>query len=290
VTFASAALMALLAQALPPEPSPHVFEVSVERIRVDVLVTRGGQPVRGLTAADFELRDCGVVQQLQPVLSEAEPVDTLLVLDRSGSVSGSRLAALREAASAFLDQLRGGERAALLAFSAEVALAQPLTAELQRVRAAVDRGAAGGSTSLRDAIYASLRLSEPGARRTVVVVFSDGVDTASWLRPAQVVSAARRCDATVYGVLAGDPDERDDSVLREVSRATGGRLFESRRLPELRTRFLEVLEDVRNRYVLSYAPQGVERGGWHPLSVRLKRGRGEVLARPGYWRQLASQP
>ncbi len=278
-------VLAVLLQA----PPPPVFPVAVERARVEVRVTRGGAPVRGLTADDFELRDGGVLQQLEPILRDQTPVDTVLVLDRSGTVSGAKLAALREAALAYLDQLHPGERAALVAFAAEVVVAHPLTGELQEVRAAVDRGAAGGSTALCDAVYAALRLPEPTGRRTAVVVFSDGLENASWLRAAQVVEAAHRSDAIVYGVLAGEPEERDLSVLRQVTRATGGRLFETRRLPDLRARFLEVLEDIRSRYVLSYTPRGVAGGGWHPLSVRLRHSRGDVLARPGYW-STATEP
>jgi len=277
------AVLTLLLQAGPSE-APPVFPVGVERTRVEVLVTRGGQPVRGLSAADFELRDSGIEQELEPVLHEDTPVDTVLVLDRSLTVDGAKLAALREAASAYLDDLRPGERAALISFSAEVALAQPLSSDLQRVRAAVERGPAGGSTALVDAVYAGLRLHEPSGRRTALLVFTDGLENSSWLRPQQLLEAARRSDAIVYGVLAGQPEERDPTLLRELARATGGRVFESRSLAELRSRFLEVLEDIRNRYVLSYTPQGTERGGWHPLSVRLKRGKAEVLARPGYWR------
>jgi len=277
-------VLALLLRAGPEQAPPPVFSVGVERTRVEVLVTRGGQPVRGLGAADFELTDSGVVQQLEPVLHEDTPVDTVLVLDRSLTVEGKKLAMLREAASAYLDALHPGERAALISFSAEVALAQALSSDLPRVRAAVERGPAGGATALVDAIYAGLRLHEPSGRRTALLVFTDGLENASWLRPQQVVEAARRSDAIVYGVLAGQPEERDPTLLRELARTTGGRVFESRSLSELRSRFLEVLADVRNRYVLSYTPEGVERGGWHPLAVRLRRSKGDVLARPGYWR------
>jgi hypothetical protein len=69
--------------------------------------------------------------------------------------------------------------------------------------------------------------------------------------------------------------------------ATGGRLFEAASERDLRARFLDVLEDIRARYVLSYVPAAVDVAGWHALEVRLKRGKGEVLARPGYWRSAA---
>jgi VWFA-related protein len=139
-----------------------------------------------------------------------------------------------------------------------------------------------------DAVYSALRLREPGERRTAIVVFSDGVENLSWLSASDVVEAASRSNVIVYGVAVrgkGDPKER---FLGDVVRATGGRLFEASSERDLRARFLDVLGDIRARYVLSYAPAGTGSAGWHTLAVRLRRGKGEVLARPGYWRYATS--
>ena len=134
-----------------------------------------------------------------------------------------------------------------------------------------------------DAVYAALRATDPGPRRTAVLVFSDGLDSLSWLGAEEGVEAARRTGAIVYGVTARTEDSRPPPFLRDVTRATGGRLFEAADTAELRARFLDVLEDIRNRYVFRYAPSR-HTPGWHSLEVKLKRGRGDVLARPGYWR------
>ena len=274
----AATLLAAAVQA------PPVFRAEVGVVRVEVLVTRGGSPVGGLTAADFELRDEGVVQDLESILEEQAPVDAVLVLDASGSVSGSKLDSLRAAAGAFLDGLRSGEEGAVLAFNQEVQLLQSLTADLGGVRAALDRVSPRGNTALVDAVYAALRLRELGDRRTAVVVFSDGIDNLSWLSASDVKEAARRSNATVYGVTVraqGDPKE---TFLRDIARATGGRVFEASSEHDLRARFLDVLSDIRSRYVLRYVPRSPGSPGWHGLEVRLRNGKGDLLARPGYWR------
>jgi hypothetical protein len=116
------------------------------------------------------------------------------------------------------------------------------------------------------------------------VVFSDGIDNMSWLAPSEVVEAASHSEAIVYGVAARGRDDRKEPFLRDVVRATGGQLFEASSERDLRARFLDVLGDIRARYVLSYTPGGVDTAGWHALEVRLKRAKGDVLARPGYWR------
>ena len=274
---------ALLSAATTPQPPP-VFRAEVDLVRVEVLVTWKGAPVRGLTAADFTFRDEGRLQQLEPVLEEEAPLDAVLVLDMSGSVRGPKLGALKDAARAFLDGLRDGERAALLAFREEVHLLEPLTPELARVRRALDGASSRGSTALRDAVYAGLRLREPGPRRTALVVFSDGLDNISWLGAAEVVEAASRSEAIVYGVAVRERSEPREPFLRDVVQATGGRLFEAESERDLRARFLDILSDIRSRYVLSYAPRGADAAGWHALDVRLRRAKGDVLARPGYWR------
>jgi len=276
-------LAATLLAASAPQ-APPVFRAEVDVVRVEVLVTRGGAPVRGLGAADFEVRDDGRLQTLDPILEEETPVDAILVLDLSASVKGPKLDALKAAGRAFLDGLHEGEQAALLAFHQEVQLLEPLTADIGAVRRALDQASPRGSTALADAVYSALRLREPGERRTAIVVFSDGIDNLSWLSASDVVEAASRSNAIVYGVAVRGKGDQKVPFLGDVVRATGGRLFEASSERDLRERFLDVLGDIRSRYVLSYSPAGTGAAGWHTLAVRLKRGKGDVLARPGYWR------
>jgi Ca-activated chloride channel family protein len=225
---------------------------------------------------------------LEPVLEERAPVDAVLALDMSGSVQGPKLDALRSAAGDFLNGLRAGESAALLAFREEIQLLEPFTPDLARLHRALANARPGGSTALCDAVYAALRLREPGPRRTAIVVFSDGLDNLSWLTAPQVVAAASRSDAVVYAVAVRDQGERESSFLRDVVRATGGRLFDVTSEQDITARFQDVLADIRSRYVLSYAVDAADAPGWHAVDVKLKRGKGDVLARPGYWRYAAA--
>lgn len=279
-------LLAVSLLAAAAAQAPPVFRAEAGVVRVEVLVTRGGSPVRGLAAADFELRDDGVLQDLEPLSEEQTLVDAVLVLDASGSVSGRKLASLQAAAAAFLDGLRSGEQAALLAFNHEIQLLQRPTTEIAAVRRALDRVAPRGNTALVDALYAALRIRELGERRTAIVVFSDGIDTLSWLSAADVLEAARRSNAIVYGVTVREKGDQKEPFLGDAARATGGRLFAASNDRDLRARFLEVLEDIRSRYVLRYVPRPPGSSGWHAVDVRLRSGKGNVLARPGYWRTI----
>jgi hypothetical protein len=99
-----------------------------------------------------------------------------------------------------------------------------------------------------------------------------------------VVEAAARTQGVVYGVGVRQKKDAPPVFLQDVARATGGRYFEALSDRELNRRFLDVLTDIRSRYVLSFTPAAASAPGFHELTVRLKRAKGNVLARKGYWR------
>jgi len=271
----------LWAGTVAPRGQTPTFSSRVEAVRVDVLVTQDGRPVRGLRQADFAIEDNGVPQQVDLVSSEQLPLNVILTLDMSSSVAGEPLEHLRHAGRAVLDGLRTGDRSALITFSHVVALGAPLTADVGLVRRALDSSEAIGSTSLVDASYAGMVLGESDAGRSLVLVFSDGLDSASWLSSDEVLDIAKRSDAVVYGVSAGRSPKSD--FLADLSETTGGKLFKVESTSNLSAVFLSVLDEFRNRYLVSYSPRGVAPDGWHQLTVRVKGRSATVKARPGYF-------
>ncbi len=256
------------------------FSSRVEAVRVDMLVTDGGKPVRGLRAADFEVLDNGVRQTVDFVSAEQLPLNVVFTFDLSGSIVGERLSNLREASHAVVDGLKADDQAALVTFDNAVLVGPGLTRDVRLVKAAIDRAEPTGNTSLIDASFAGLMLAEADVGRALVIVFSDGVDTASWLGPKAVLDVAKRSDAVVYAVSAGL--NRRAEFLGDLTGQTGGRLFTIESTRDLSGVFLEVLDEFRQRYLLSYSPAGVSPGGWHPLTVRVKGRNATVRARPGY--------
>jgi VWFA-related protein len=256
-----------------------MFKSGAEAVRVDVLVTDRGRPLGGLTAADFELFDNGAMQEIKLLEFDELPLHVVLAFDMSASVTADRLERLRRAAGTLLDALSRRDRAGLITFSHAVVRRQPLTADLSPVREALSRLNPAGGTALVDGAYAGLIVSEPGDGRALLVIFSDGVDTSSWLSPEAVLDTATRFDVVVYSVSTG----REKPVfLRELSEATGGAAFENQSTEDLEKRFLDVIEEFRRRYVLVYTPTEPATAGWHRLEVRVKGRRVTVKARPGY--------
>jgi VWFA-related protein len=283
----------------------------VAAVRVDVLVTDRGRPVPGLARADFELRDNSVMQAVTDVSFETLPLNLLCVLDLSGSVTGSPLANLKDGLRALIDALAPADRAALITFSQRLQLHTRLTGDTALLRTLVENVKSGGETSVIDAAFAGLALREADEGRTLMLLFSDGRDTASWLTARTVLEAARRTDVIVYpvtvrvtnslnmnttplirqrGFLMVPPGARlvpggDEGIrlLDAFADDTGGRTFYAEGEGGLRKTFLDVLAEFRQRYVLSYTPSGVSSEGWHTIEVRLRGRSGHIKARRGYF-------
>lgn len=256
------------------------FSSRVDAIRVDVLVTDRGQVVRGLRPQDFEVRDEGVLQEVDFVSLEQLPLNVVLGLDVSASVSGERMDHLRSAGGALLQRLAGDDRAALLTFSHSVQLRHELTSDIARIRQALADVNPSGQTSLIDGSSGAIALAGSDVGRSLLIVFSDGVDTSSFLFPAAVLQAARRSDVVVYGVAMRSRIE--PAFLKDLSKLTGGTVLEVESTRDLSQTFLRILEEFRQRYILSFSPRGVQPTGWHRLDVRVKGRRVTVNARAGY--------
>jgi VWFA-related protein len=254
------------------------FSSRVDTVRVDVSVRRGGQAVRGLSAEDFEVYDKGVKQRVTFVGREDTPVSVVLALDMSDSLGDEGLAQLRGAAGRLLAAFKSGDMAALVTFTEVVDRRSGFTPDTSAVLAGLRQGMEGADTSLVDAAHAAMVIGDSATGRPLVILFSDGSDTASFLTPSSVFDTARRTGAMVYAVAP--PGATHGGFLDEVVRLTGGRRFDITSLNGLSETFERILGESRERYMLGYTPAGVPPGGYHELSVRVRGA--DVRARPGY--------
>ncbi|HLG60076.1 MAG TPA: VWA domain-containing protein [Vicinamibacterales bacterium] len=256
------------------------FSSKLEAVRVDVLVTDRGQVLPGLRREDFEVRDNGVLQTVDLVSFQQIPLNVILAFDVSASVSGERLGHLQDAGRTLLEHLTKDDRSALLTFSHAVALRQGLTGDIARVREALREVQPIGDTALVDGSYSAMMLDASDGGRSLLLVFSDGLDTASWLTPERVLDAARRSDIVVYGVATRGLE--DSKFLEDLGDLTGGAVVKIESTKNLSATFLRILEEFRQRYLISYSPAGVSKDGWHRLDVRIKGRRATVKSRAGY--------
>jgi VWFA-related protein len=272
--------LGLVSRHGPLQAQDQKFSASTETVRVDVLVKNGNDVVAGLTPRDFEILDNGVVQQVNLVSFEDIPLNVILVLDVSESVAGERLDQLQEASALLLSGLKMQDQSALVTFNHQVRLPAPLSPDVTAVRRALADVGGAGRTALTDAVYAGLTTGDTDSGRALVIVFSDGVDTGSWLSVSQVLDTAKRSDAVVYGVSVRSRVKPE--FLSDLTSTTGGRLYEVERIQSLPGIFVDILEEFRHRYLIGYTPRGVATNGWHRLEVHVKRRGVTVHARPGY--------
>jgi len=312
VNLASVSLLLFLGAAFiqqEPAKAHPVFGVSIENVYIDAFVSRRGTPLQGLAASDFELRDNGVVQQLDLAASDAQPLLAVLSFDTSGSLlAGAKLAALKAASQGLLETLRPQDEATLMTFNDSIQWLTPPTTDKGAVRRALDQLQLGGGTPVMDALYAAITLPESRGRN-LVVLFTDGVDNLSWLDWRQVQLVAERSNALVHVVslqppvatVAGSqgplrfgnrilPAEGSRSLeyegsfsLRQIAEVTGGRYWEAESLDRLKAAFAAIAEAMGKRYVLRYVPENVKRPGWHRIELKLRGKKGDVHTRTGYW-------
>ncbi len=285
----TAALAATLLYASPAARQKPTFSSKVEVVRVDVLVSQGGQPLRGLRVDDFDVFDNGVRQQIDFLVSgEVDssskvarlPLNVVLALDISDSIRGERLEHLRAAGMALVDRLTPQDQAALVTFNQVVRMRVPLTGDLGAVRNALPRISPSGNTALFDAAYAGMVLGESDVGRNLLILFTDGADTSSFLTREAVVEAAKRTEVVVYAAAVGKAGCA--TFLKDITDQTGGAVLPVESTRDLPDAFLRILEEFRHRYLLSYSPRNVGKGGWHRIDVRVKGRRADVKARPGY--------
>jgi len=274
------AVAALLSGALAGAGQQATFSSRVDSVRVDVLVSDRGQFVRGLRPEDFEIRDDGVPQEVELVRFEQLPLNVILGLDVSESVTGERLEHLQSAGDTLLRRLAKEDKAALVTFSHAVQLRHELTGDIPLVQQALADVEPSGQTSLVDGSYAAIALAGSDVGRSLLIVFSDGVDTSSFLSPDVVLQSARRSDVVVYAVAMRS--RISPEFLKDLGELTGGAVLEIESTKDLSQTFLKILDEFRQRYLVSFTPRGVSPTGWHRLDVRVIGRRATVSARSGY--------
>lgn len=280
-----------------PKPT---FRSAVDLVSVAAVVRdRKGRFARNLRREDFVVEEGGARRTIIDFRADDNaPVRVALLFDVSGSMRlASRLEDARQAARHVLSALRLGgsanaDEAAVFSFDMNLQSLQPFTADAGAIENALARVLPYGQTSLYDAIAQTARRvveSRPGdPRRRAVIVFTDGLDTSSELRPAQVSAIAAAIDVPVYVMTVvstvdrekGSQGEQSEAPLRDLSRATGGDLFVTSAPAHESIAARQIVDELRHQYVLAFAAS--PDAGWHGLTVKTRDRDLIVRARNGY--------
>ncbi|HTL46260.1 MAG TPA: VWA domain-containing protein [Vicinamibacterales bacterium] len=290
-----ASLGSLLVLAVPAAAQ----KIKVSTMSVPVYVTVLDQTKRlvpDLQQDDFEVLDNGKPQQITVFENKPTPITTTVMIDTSGSMT-TALDLVKQGAEQFLLRLLPEDQAQVGAFNDKIEFHPESSFSSNRdelVRSLRDLDF-GYPTRLYDAVDESITHLENADGRKVVVVFTDGDDTASKVGLGKVMDRAREKDVMVYAIgLVNDyfngqqrVRSQPDKGLKKLAEETGGGYFELKRTADLNETFTRVAEELHSQYVLGFSPETLD-GKIHKLDVRVKKAGMTARARKSYVATAAS--
>lgn len=300
----------------------EVLKVETNLINIPVSVyDRNGIYIPNLRQTDFKIFEDGKEQEIAYFGTSDKPFSVVLLIDTSPSTE-YKIDEIRRAATAFVDQLKPQDKVMVIEFDANIHVLTEATGDRQKIYKAIRRADFGEGTALYDAVDFSLRQRLGKIeRRKAIVLFSDGVDTASFkAKPENTIRVAEESETmifpiyyntflTVRGIGTGDatsvpptagvPDDEDDldirgtsseeyalgkKYLEDLAEATGGRVFRPEATPGgLVAAFVGIAEELRRQYNIGYYPEAdAQTGQRKQIKVRVGRPNLVVRSRDSY--------
>src|SRR5215813_2226261 len=285
--------------------SGMTIRVDTDLVVIDVTATdKSGNYIRDLRAEEIQVFEDGQQRNInffamtdEAVLSR--PLAVVFALDLSGSLRPDEMDTLRQAAMKFTELMKGDSVFAAMTFNHKVKISQDFTSDPDKIARAFEKADRfEGSTRIYDALDRAITMLNKNAPRTrkgrpvrrVVVVITDGFDSASIIDRREVISRANDAGVTIYSVtlpsFALSPTDSSSRVITplDASRiipATGGQDF-SADARDFTPIFKALAEEIRASYALAYYPDNRD-GKRHELRVKTSRPDIQIRAsRTGY--------
>jgi Ca-activated chloride channel family protein len=219
------------------------------------------------------------------------------LIDTSSSME-DRMTLAQDAAIGFVHKLRPTDLGEVLGFDSRVVIMQKFTNDTAALEQAIRKTVAGGSTSLYNALYLSLKdlkklppKSEEEVRRESIILLSDGEDTSSLIGFDDVMDLARRSETAIYpiGLMADESAQskgfREATyALRQLASDTGGRVFFPTDAKALAGIYGQIYDELSSQYTLGYTSKNTRRdGAWRRLVVRVARPNSAARTKQGYF-------
>lgn len=279
-------------------------EVDVEVVNVYVSATDAKDHfIKDLNIEDFVVKEDGVEQKVSHFSNFAEeksdklgekdvPLTVAFVIDTSESMGMSvtsqpKIDIVKSAAFRVMDELRPDDQMMLISFNKTPTEVTPLTSDKKKFsQDLLFQGVEGGNTALLDSIYFALEKIKDQFGRKIIIVCSDGDDTASYLRLEEVLSNVIASDVTIlsFGTMElGSGSMRGRLILEEMAKASGGYAFFPTSLNALKEVMEKLRQSMRSQYSLGYTPAKGADGTWRRLEVLCKRPGVKLRCRAGYY-------
>jgi len=288
--LASASLVVVQALALGEvEGQEPIFRSSTRIVPVVTTVLDAqGRLAPGLEQDEFTILDNGKPVEISFFQNDVQPFTVVVMLDYSASMTAN-LDRLQAAAEQFVLRLLPEDKGQVGSFSDKIQFSGTFTNDRDDLIFALEDLQFGNPTRLYDATYESIAMLDDVNGRKVVLVFTDGDDTASRRGMGDVLERAKNDEVMIYAI--GLESEffngqrmvrtRPDRGLRRLADETGGGYFELKKTDELAPTFTRVAQELHSQYVLGFTPAALD-GKQHKLTVRLKKPGMTARARKTY--------
>jgi VWFA-related protein len=271
------------------------IEINVVQVPMVVTVTDGkGQLITSLNKTDFKVFDGNRLQKIDSFVREADlPLSVALLIDSSASTS-QLLEFERAAAMDFFTNTlkKGKDRAMVIGFATDPHVLVDFTDDLQQLEGGLKKLSAGGGTAVYDSVFfaAQQKLAkEQGERRKLIILISDGYDTASGHTLKEAMDRVQRHDALIYAISVNratdtktEEREEGDKAIRQMVDETGGRAYFPTKLTDMSAEFRKIENELRSQYSLSFTPNNPFDGTYRKLRVELVDKKYKARSRTGY--------
>ncbi|MBZ5648939.1 MAG: VWA domain-containing protein [Acidobacteriia bacterium] len=269
---------------------------TVNEVNVVFTVTdKHGRYVRNLAKGDFSVLDDGrPADQIRSFHNETDlPLQVGLLVDASNSVR-DRFKFEQESAIEFLNQTVRPryDKAFVVGFDVTPVVEQDFTDNTEALSRGVRNMRPGGGTAMYDALYFAsrdklLKEQQNGPVRRAIILLSDGEDNMSHVTREESIEMAQRAEVIIYTISTNITGGRrsGDKILERIADATGGRAFFPFQLNDVANAFVEIQDELRSQYALSYKPSDLRTDGrFHTIEILAQNHKGlRVRSRRGYY-------
>ena len=295
-TTVGAVVVLAAAAALAAAQRPQ-FRSTVDIVSLNVTVVDGANHyITDLDQPDFSVFEDGVKHDIVFFTRRPQPIALSLLLDSSASME-DKLPMLQAAATNFVKRLKANDLAQIIDFDSRVAIRQAFTSNQAELEAAILQTVSGGSTSLHNAIYVSLKelgkikaQNEEDVRRQALIVFSDGEDTSSLVSFEEVLDLAKRSETSIYTIALRGNDSSTrgfreaEFVMRQLAQETGGRAFFPAKIEDLNGVYTQIADELASQYTLGYTSKNPKAdGAFRRIVVQVARANVTARTKKGYF-------
>jgi Ca-activated chloride channel family protein len=255
---------------------------------ITTVLDQQGRLVPSLEREEFTILDNNKPQEITFFQNDVQPFSVVVMLDYSASMTAN-LDLLKAASEQFILRLLPADKGQVGAFSDKIQFSGEFTSDRDDLIFALNDLQFGNPTRLYDAINESMEMLKTVDGRKVVLVFTDGDDTASRIGFGDVLDRARQDEVMIYAI--GLESEffngqrmmrsRPDRALKRLAEETGGGYFELKKTDELSPTFTRVAQELHSQYTLGFTPAVLD-GKEHKLAIRMKQAGMTGRARRSY--------